>query len=88
MPEKAKRRNNNEGSIRKRSNGLWEAQYIAGYKPDGKPIRRSIYGKSKKEVKTRLLNIKKHLLKCFFEHEAKSNIIFYVSLLKRSMHHT
>lgn len=56
MPEKAKRRNNNEGSIRKRSNGLWEAQYIAGYKPDGKPIRRSIYGKSKKEVKTRLRN--------------------------------
>ena len=56
MSEKAKRRNNNEGSIRKRSNGLWEAQYIAGYKPDGKPIRRSIYGKSKKEVKTRLRN--------------------------------
>ena len=52
MPEKAKRRNNNEGSIRKRSNGLWEAQYVAGYKPDEKPIRRSIYGKSKKKSKT------------------------------------
>lgn len=54
MPEKAGRRNNNEGSIRKRPNGLWEAQYVAGYKPDGKPIRRSLYGKTKQDVQTKL----------------------------------
>lgn len=48
------RRGNNEGSIRKRNDGRWEAIYIAGYKPDGQPTRRSIYGKSKKEVTMRL----------------------------------
>ena len=51
MPAAKKRkptkRGNNEGSIRKRENGLWEAQYVAGKKYDGKPIRRSLYGKSK-----------------------------------------
>lgn len=54
MPGKGKRRNNNEGCIRKRSNGLWEAQYIAGYKNDGRPLRRSIYGKTKSEVMSKL----------------------------------
>lgn len=51
------RRGNNEGSIRKRNDGRWEAIYIAGYKSDGQPKRRSIYGKSKKEVTTRLREI-------------------------------
>lgn len=47
MPErkKAGRRSNNEGCFRQRPNGIWEAQYIASYKPDGRPVRRSIYGK-------------------------------------------
>ena len=36
MPEKKKRRANNEGSIRKRKSGLWEAQYTVGYKENGK----------------------------------------------------
>ena len=36
MPErkKAGRRSNNEGCIRQRPNGLWEAQSIVAYKPD------------------------------------------------------
>ena len=58
MPAAKKRkpikRGNNEGSIRKRENGLWEAQYVAGKKYDGKPIRRSLYGKSKQEVQEKL----------------------------------
>ena len=59
MPErkKAGRRSNNEGCIRQRPNGLWEAQYIVAYKPDGRPIRRSIYGKKKAEVRMKLRDI-------------------------------
>ena len=33
---------NNEGSIRKRANGKWEARYTDGKTPDGKQIQRSI----------------------------------------------
>lgn len=38
-----KKRGNNDGSIRQRPNGTWEARYVAGYLPDGKPDRKSIY---------------------------------------------
>ena len=53
MPSQ-KKRGNNEGTIRKRTDGRWEAIYTTGYKADGKPIRRSIYGKTRKEVALRL----------------------------------
>lgn len=45
---------NNEGSIRKRANGKWEARYTDGKTPDGKQIQRSIYGKTRKEVTEKL----------------------------------
>lgn len=47
----AKKRANGEGSIRKRENGGWEARYFV----DGK--RKSIYGKTQSEVKTKLRNV-------------------------------
>ena len=40
---KAKRRENNQGSIRKRPDGRWEARFIIGYEADGTPKRRSVY---------------------------------------------
>lgn len=43
------------GSIRKRANGTWEARYIVGVDPaTGKSIRKSIYGKTQKEVREKL----------------------------------
>ena len=57
MPEKRKKRANHEGSIRKRKNGLWEAQFTVGYKEDGKPIRRSLYAASKNEVRVKLWEV-------------------------------
>lgn len=46
------------GSVRKRSNGSWEASYTLGTDPGtGKQIRRSITGKTQKEVTTRLRQI-------------------------------
>lgn len=45
------RRGNNEGSIRLRSDGRWEARASAGYDYcTGKPKRISVYGKTKTEV--------------------------------------
>ena len=43
------------GSIRQRPNGSWEARYVAGKDPGtGKPIRKSVYGKTQKEVRQKL----------------------------------
>ena len=48
------RNGNNEGSIRKRSDGYWEARYSDGFGDSGKQIQRSIYGKTRKEVADKL----------------------------------
>ena len=59
MPAKASntKRGNNDGCIRKRSDGRWEGIYVACYKPDGTPVRRSIYGKSRPEVASQMREI-------------------------------
>ena len=52
---KAKKRANGDGTIRKRKNGTWEARFTVGINPGtGKPIRKSIYGKTKPEVAEKL----------------------------------
>ena len=57
MPRKSKRANG-EGSIWRREDGRWEARYSLGYDPmTGKPIRKTIYGKTQKEVREKLVNI-------------------------------
>lgn len=39
------------GTIRQRGDGTWEARFIAGKNPGtGKPIRKSVYAKTEKEV--------------------------------------
>lgn len=48
---KSKRRGNNEGSIYQRaSDKRWVGSVTTGYKTDGKPIRKTIYGGSRQEV--------------------------------------
>ena len=50
-----RKRVNGEGSIRKRSNGTWEARITVGTNPEtGKLISKSIYGKTQKEVREKL----------------------------------
>ena len=51
---KSKKRDNNEGSIRRRSDGRWEGRFIVDHEADGTPIRRSIYAASRKELNERL----------------------------------
>ena len=49
---------NGSGTIRKRSDGRWEGMYTAGYgQATGKIIRKSIYGKSQKEVRQKLSKV-------------------------------
>lgn len=50
----AKKRGNNDGSIRQRKDGTWEARYTAGYKPDGSQNRKSVYGATQAEVQSKL----------------------------------
>jgi len=48
---KQNRRGNNEGSIYKRKDkDLWCGQAIVGHKSDGKPVRKTIYGKTRQDV--------------------------------------
>lgn len=49
-----KKRGNNEGSIRQRKDGTWEGRYISGYGTDGKPKRKSLFGKTKDEAQKKL----------------------------------
>ena len=48
------KRPNGEGTIRKRKNGTWEGQYVAGRDQKGKLIRRSVYGKTQAEVSRKM----------------------------------
>jgi integrase len=55
MPNK---RANNEGSIRQRPDGRWEARYTVGRDPGtGKQIQKSVYADTQKEVRQRLQQI-------------------------------
>lgn len=51
----ARKRANGEGSISKRSNGTWEGKITVGFDPStGKQIRKSIYGRTQKEVRDKM----------------------------------
>ncbi|MDL2318680.1 hypothetical protein LJC74_06355 [Eubacteriales bacterium OttesenSCG-928-A19] len=57
----ARKRGNNDGSIRQRPNGSWEARYIAGYLQDGKPNRKSIYAPTQEDVQKKLREVLRQL---------------------------
>jgi integrase len=48
------KRGNGEGNIRRRPDGLWEARLIAEVDSQGRPRRRSLYGKTRKEATIKL----------------------------------
>lgn len=47
-------RGQNEGSIRQRKNGTWEARYTAGVTPEGKQVQRSLYGRTRAQAADKL----------------------------------
>ncbi len=50
----AKRRSNGEGTVRRRPDGRWEGRIIAGHKDNGKPIYRSVFAPTQKELTEKL----------------------------------
>lgn len=55
MTTKATKNAKGGGTIRKRSDGRWEARYTLGIDPKtGKQIQKSVYGKTQKEVRQKL----------------------------------
>ena len=57
--KKKRRRGNGEGTIfEDKKNKRWIGQYVSGISADGKPIRKSVYGKTQKEVLNKLNEIK------------------------------
>jgi integrase len=50
----AGKRGQNEGTIRQRKDGTWEARYSLGRDKDGRQIQKSIYGKERNEVAKKL----------------------------------
>lgn len=48
------KRSNGEGMIRQRSDGRWESRLMVGYKDNGKPEYKSVYGKTKKEAREKM----------------------------------
>jgi integrase len=55
----ATRRGNNEGGIRLREDGGWEARVFLGYGTDGRPDRKSIYGKTRQEVSQKMIQVQR-----------------------------
>jgi len=51
------RRGNGEGSITKVRDNLWMGRVMIGYKKDGKPNRKTVYGKTRKEVQDKLVKL-------------------------------
>ena len=52
--KKKTRRGNGEGSIYQKPDGTWVAQALLGYRSDGKPVRKSFTGKTRREVASKL----------------------------------
>ena len=55
--KKTTKRSNNDGCIRRRSDGRWEAIYTVRYDSNDQPVRRSVYGKTRGEVTLKLREI-------------------------------
>lgn len=55
MTRKSKKTGNGGGTIRKRTDGRWEARYTHGFDAEsGKQIQKSVYGKTQSEVRKKL----------------------------------
>lgn len=62
--KKKRRRGNGEGTVfEDKKNKRWIGQYITGINSEGKPIRKSVYGKTQKEVLNKLNEIKYEISK-------------------------
>ena len=56
----ANKRPDGDGLVRKRSDGRWEGRIVVGHKEDGKPIYRSVFAKTQKELMENSTGASKH----------------------------
>ena len=57
------KRANGEGTVRKRKDGRWEGFITVGHKENGKPIYKSVFAKTQKELMPKLRNLIDEYLK-------------------------
>ena len=50
----AKRRPSGDGMVRKKEDGRWEGRIVVGHKANGAPIFRYVYGRTQKELLSKL----------------------------------
>ena len=50
----AKRRPSGDGMVRKKDDGRWEGRIVVGHKANGEPIFRYVYGRTQKELLSKL----------------------------------
>ena len=50
----AKRRPSGDGMVRKKEDGRWEGRIVVGHKQNGEPIFRYVYGRTQKELLSKL----------------------------------
>lgn len=55
MTKRKPKRANNAGSVSQRKDGRWQARLLVGYDENGKPARRTFYGKTREEAENKLL---------------------------------
>lgn len=68
MAKKTKKRGNGEGSIIQRKDGRWMGSITIGRNTNGKLIRKCIYGKTRKDVQDKMVQVASELAKgSFFE---------------------
>lgn len=75
-----KRGANGAGSIRQRSDGSWEARVTVGTNPaSGKPVRKSVYAKTQKEVRQKLTAILGSLDNGSYQPETKKTVAAWLN---------
>ncbi len=57
----SKKRAHGEGSISRRKNGTWQAALSIGPGADGKPRRRTVYGRTQREVLAKLEDLRREV---------------------------
>ena len=55
------RRARHEGSVYKRADGRWVGALVVNYKEDGRPLKRSVYGKTQKQALSKLQTLQQKL---------------------------
>jgi len=60
---KVGRRGNNEGSIYQRKDGRWCGSVTTGYKTNGTPVRKDVYGKTRNEVAQKVASMSTEVFK-------------------------